>query len=76
MIKKYNCDICDDGLNYSISKNYYKYNSTYGFCDNKKCEEKANNLISKAIWNSLGQDNWSMEDIEHLAGDECITKYI
>lgn len=64
---KYNCDICN-----SEGDQYFGYNSTYGYCDNPKCKEKANGRITKTLYEMMGMEDTTLSDLEDLIGDQDI----
>ncbi len=71
---KYRCDICQELSQHLRHKNYFGYNSTYGYCDNPACKKQADNNLSGDMQEliELGDFEGAME----MAGDECPSQYI
>ena len=72
-MKKYNCDICCD-LDEARDKPYFNYNSTYGYCDNPKCKEKAESNLRADIQDQI--DTGRPDIAQELLDDECLSEYI
>ncbi|NQU84079.1 MAG: hypothetical protein HQ536_05210 [Parcubacteria group bacterium] len=68
-MEKYKCDICD-----TEGKGYFGYNSTYGYCDNPECKEKADGYLSNEINEAVELGDFQLA--ECLAGDACPSSYL
>ena len=78
-MKKYDCDIClyqdpETGELEKTEQSYFGYNSTYGYCDNPKCEKQARIKLSQDIHEQIetGRIDIALE----LAGDDDPSLYL
>jgi hypothetical protein len=67
-MKKFKCDICQKEYSEELQKlDYYGYNSNYGYCDNPKCKEIANEKLRDDAMYSIENGNFS--DAMDIMGD-------
>ena len=65
----YNCDICEVEGDW-----YYKYNSTYGYCDNPACKREADRRLGADMREQV--DTGRIDIALELAGDEDPSLYL